>query len=50
MAFATKGILPDFRDNKWDHEADKTGFPEWARGFMTILEARFSEAVILHGY
>ena len=27
-AFATKGIIPEFRDTKWDYEADKTGFPQ----------------------
>ena len=47
-AFATKGIIPDFKDCKWDYEADKDGFQEFAETFRTVIAARFPEAEIIH--
>ena len=38
-AFATKGIIPEFRDCKWNYEEDPKGLPEFARSFKTVLEA-----------
>ena len=49
-AFATKGIIPEFRDCKWNYEEDPKGFDEFARNFKTVLEARFPEAVVLHSF
>ena len=49
-AFATKGIIPEFRDCKWNYEEDPKGLPEFARNFKTVLEARFPEAVVLHSF
>ena len=46
-AFATKGIIPEFRDCKWNYEEDPKGLPEFAHNFKTVLEARFPEAVVL---
>ena len=37
-AFATKGIIPEFRDCKWNYEEDPKGLPEFARSFKTVLE------------
>ena len=47
-AFATKGIIPDFKDCKWDYEADKDGFQEFYDTFRTVIDARFPEARIIH--
>ena len=49
-AFATKGIIPEFRDCKWNYEEDPKGLPEFAHNFKTVLEARFPEAVVLHSF
>ena len=47
-AFATKGIIPEFKECKWDYEADKDGFQEFAETFRTVIAARFPEAEIIH--
>ena len=38
-AFATKGIIPEFKECKWDYEADKDGFQEFAETFRTVIAA-----------
>ena len=49
-AFATKGIIPEFRDCKWNYEEEPKGLPEFARSFKTVLEARFPESAHLHNF